>query len=119
MKLSTLLAVSAVAMFASPAIPRASAGQPDTRECKPLPKDQRALKVNFKPDSYLLDVVSFYAKVACKRVDVEGDVSQHKVTIAQQPPISREELAQLVRSAAAKVGVKYDEDDFRILLRSP
>ena len=87
-------------------------------ECKPMSKGQRFLKVNFTPDSELLDVIGFYAALACKRVDAVEDLSTRKVTIPPQGRISLEELAQLVRLAAEKTRVRYDENALTIQVRS-
>jgi hypothetical protein len=86
--------------------------------CRPLPKGQRILMVTFNPDTELLDVVGFYAALACKRVEAGGGLSKRKVTIPQQRRISLEELAQLVRSAAEKARVRYDENALTIQVDS-
>jgi hypothetical protein len=91
----------------------------ESGECKPVPKGQRILQLTFKPDSELLDVIGFYAALACKHVVAGEGVSKRRVTIPRQSFISLEELAQLVRSAAEKTRVRYDETAQTIQVRSP
>jgi hypothetical protein len=91
----------------------------NVQRCRVVPSSQRSLKMNFKPDSALLDVVKFYATAVCKRVDAAGDLSKQKITVSPKGLISPEELAQLIRSAAEAAHVGYEEDELAIQLRSP
>ena len=104
--------------FSSFAVAQPADDDAKAKDCKALPKD-KSLKLHFKPDTALIDVISLYASTTCKRLNTSGNVAKHRVTIAPRNAISVAELGQLVRTEAQKAGLGYDEDEKNIRVRAP
>jgi hypothetical protein len=84
--------------------------------CKPLPRQRRLVNLTFKPNSLLTDVAGAYSMMACKRLQLTGDLSAHKVTLEEKKRMTLDELSALVRAEAEKAGLRWVEDDTSVAL---
>jgi general secretion pathway protein D len=102
-----LLLVTATVGPAAAARERASAPASTAGEsCRRLPEGKR-LRLNLKPNTELVDLISWISAITCKRFIVPGTIpSQGKtVTIIAPQPITTAEAYDLFLSALDSVGL--------------
>ena len=105
--LALLIAVAApLPLLARPAERPASGAAASGDSCRRLPEGKR-LRLNLKPNTPLIDLVSWISAITCKQFVVPGDLpSQTKtVTIVAPQPITVAEAYDLFLGALDAVGL--------------
>lgn len=100
-------AVTASARGAAPNPPRAAVPEMDSSDaCRKMPAGKR-LKLNLKPNTEVVDLVSWISAITCKRFIVPGNLpTQGKtVTIIAPQPITASEAYDLFLDALDSVGL--------------
>jgi general secretion pathway protein D len=97
-----LLVTATVGPAAAASVPASTAGG----SCRRLPEGKR-LKLNLKPNTELVDLISWISAITCKSFIVPGTIpSQGKtVTIVAPQPITTAEAYDLFLSALDSVGL--------------
>ena len=92
---------------AAPRPPAASAPAPDGGDsCRRMPPGKR-LKLNLKPNTEVVDLVSWISAITCKRFIVPGNLQPQSktVTIIAPQPITASEAYDLFLDALDSVGL--------------
>jgi type II secretory pathway component GspD/PulD (secretin) len=81
----------------------------DQSSCRP-PSDRTVVRVNFKPDSEVTDVITWYANLTCTSVLMSSTVplAGKKVTILAPKPITVAELRELFLASLESVGLTVE-----------
>ena len=95
------------------------ADAPKAGECKRLPSDKRILKLEFRPETAMLDLLSTYSQLSCKKLNVTGDLSPHRVTMTLPKPLSLQEFSAALRAEATKLGIGYTESNSTLDVKAP
>jgi hypothetical protein len=92
--------------------PARQAPPPPADPCKRPPKDSTLVKVNFKPDSEVADVIAWYAAITCTGMLMSSSTSLtgKKVTIVSPKPITIAEVRRLFLAALDSVGLAAEPD---------
>jgi len=77
-------------------------------ECK-KPSEKTRFKVNFKPDSEIADVISWYSKVTCVPVLFGTPVAGKKVTLLTPEPLTLSEVRRLFYDTLDSVGLTAEQ----------
>jgi hypothetical protein len=107
-RVAPLLLFAAVAMLGSPV--RAAAGAKATAgagdSCRRLPENKR-LKLNLKPNTELVDLISWISAITCKQFVVPGSISSQSKTVTIIAPrlITPAEAYQVFLDALDSVGL--------------
>lgn len=87
-----------------------AAGQPQTAPCKKL-RESSVVKLNFKPDTEVADLITWFSRATCTTVLVSNSVSLSgkKVTIIAPTPITLAEARRLFYAALDSVGLTAEQ----------
>jgi len=84
-------------------------GEKEFNQCRKLPAGKRIVKLNFKPDSEISDVVAWISSISCRGILIAGPpILGKKVTILSPQLITPEEAYSLFLGALDSVGLTVE-----------
>ncbi|HXU81777.1 MAG TPA: VCBS repeat-containing protein [Polyangia bacterium] len=78
--------------------------------CRKLPRDVPLVKLDVKPGSSIVDLISMYASLSCKRLVLDDNLANKRIDLPPGPPRSLDQLEALVKEEARKAAIHYRED---------